>query len=43
MDPTPFRVDIPDAVLTDLQQRLANTRWPDEVPNSGWEYGTDLA
>lgn len=42
-DLRPFRVDVPDAVLDDLRARLANTRWPDQIPGSGWEYGTDLA
>jgi microsomal epoxide hydrolase len=42
-DITPFRIDIPDAVLDDLRERLARTRWPDQIPNSGWDYGTDLA
>jgi microsomal epoxide hydrolase len=39
----PFRIAVPDAVLTDLRQRLARTRFPDEIPDSGWGYGTDLA
>jgi microsomal epoxide hydrolase len=39
----PFRVEVPDAVLEDLRERLARTRWPDEIPNSGWGYGTNLA
>jgi pimeloyl-ACP methyl ester carboxylesterase len=39
----PFRIAVPDAVLTDLQQRLARTRFPDEIPGSGWTYGTNLA
>ena len=39
----PFSVSVPDAVLTDLSQRLSETRWPDEVPGSGWRYGTELA
>jgi microsomal epoxide hydrolase len=38
----PFRVDVPDAVLTDLRDRLTRTRWPDQIPESGWGYGTDL-
>ena len=40
-DLTPFRVDVPDAVLDDLRERLARTRWPDQIPGSGWGYGTD--
>jgi pimeloyl-ACP methyl ester carboxylesterase len=39
----PFRVDVPEAVLDDLRDRLARTRWPDQIPGSGWDYGTDLA
>jgi epoxide hydrolase len=38
----PFRVDVPEAVLDDLRDRLARTRWPDQIPGSGWGYGTDL-
>jgi microsomal epoxide hydrolase len=30
-------------VLSDLQQRLARTRWPDEILGSDWQYGTSLA
>ncbi len=36
----PFNIAVPDAVLTDLQERLARTRWPDEV-GENWTYGTD--
>jgi pimeloyl-ACP methyl ester carboxylesterase len=39
----PFTVDVPQAALDDLRERLARTRWPDEVPDAGWEYGTNLA
>src|SRR4051794_2102905 len=39
----PFRVEVPDAVLDDLRDRLSRTRWPDQIPNSGWDYGTDRA
>ena len=39
----PFRIDVPDAVLDDLRVRLANTRWPDEIADQGWTYGTSLA
>jgi pimeloyl-ACP methyl ester carboxylesterase len=38
-----FRIDVPDAVLSDLSQRLANTRWPDQLPGTGWQYGADTA
>jgi pimeloyl-ACP methyl ester carboxylesterase len=39
----PFRIDVPDPVLADLRERLARTRFPDEVAGSGWTYGTSLA
>ena len=39
----PFKIAISDQVLDDLKQRLANTRWPDEVLDSGWDYGSNLA
>src|SRR5262245_57758116 len=43
MQVEPFRIAVPDAVLTDLRQRLARTRFPAEIPDSGWTYGTNLA
>lgn len=38
----PFTIDVPDAALSDLRERLARTRWPDEVGGAGWDYGTPL-
>src|SRR5258708_7411203 len=38
----PFRIHVPDAVLSDLKYRLAHTRLPDELPSAGWNYGTNL-
>jgi len=38
----PFRIEIPEADLEDLRSRLENTRWPDELPNVGWERGVPL-
>ncbi len=39
----PFRIDIPQADLDDLNDRLARTRWPNEVAGAGWDYGFPLA
>jgi pimeloyl-ACP methyl ester carboxylesterase len=39
----PFRIDVPNAVIADLHARLDRVRWPDEVPDSRWRYGADLA
>jgi pimeloyl-ACP methyl ester carboxylesterase len=38
----PFRIDVSDAELEDLRERLARTRWPDELPGVGWSYGVAL-
>jgi pimeloyl-ACP methyl ester carboxylesterase len=35
----PFRIDIPQADVEDLRERLARTRWPDELPGVGWSLG----
>ncbi|MFE7136085.1 epoxide hydrolase family protein [Streptomyces sp. NPDC057638] len=35
----PFRIDIPQAHLDDLHRRLEATRWPGELPGTGWERG----
>jgi epoxide hydrolase len=41
-DIRPFRIDVPDADLQDLRDRLARTRWPDQLPGVGWSYGVPL-
>jgi pimeloyl-ACP methyl ester carboxylesterase len=41
--PVPFRVSVPDAVLADLKDRLAQTRWPDEPPLEPWSTGTSVS
>ncbi|HLK74150.1 MAG TPA: epoxide hydrolase [Streptosporangiaceae bacterium] len=38
----PFRIEIPAADLDDLRDRLARTRWPDQLPGVGWDYGIAL-
>ena len=38
-----FKVSIAEEVLSDLRRRLEQTRWPDEVRESGWRYGADLS
>ena len=42
MEVTPFKIEISDEVLADLRHRLEKTRWPDEIPGSGWDYGSNL-
>jgi microsomal epoxide hydrolase len=38
----PFSIHVPDDVLEDLHTRLQRTRFPQEIPGTGWDYGTDL-
>ena len=38
-----FSVAVPDDVLADLRDRLARTRWPDQMADTGWTYGADLS
>ena len=39
----PFRFAIPEAALTDLKARLANTRWPERETPEDWSQGIPLA
>ena len=39
----PFRIAVPDAVLTDLQRRLADTRWPEPESVADWSQGIPLS
>ena len=38
----PFRIDIPQADLDDLRDRLARTRWPAALPGGGWSRGVPV-
>ncbi|MCX5613629.1 epoxide hydrolase [Streptomyces sp. NBC_00047] len=37
-----FRLDVAQAELDDLGERLGRVRWPDELPGVGWAYGIPL-
>ncbi|MDB1088630.1 epoxide hydrolase [Streptomyces sp. ACA25] len=39
----PFRVDIPQADIDDLRQRIGRTRWSPDLPDTGWERGVPTA
>ncbi|MGQ0697124.1 MAG: epoxide hydrolase family protein [Panacagrimonas sp.] len=39
----PFKIDIPESTLTDLRERLARTRWPEDFGNNQWQYGANTA
>jgi pimeloyl-ACP methyl ester carboxylesterase len=38
-----FTITIAQSILDDLRERLARTRWPDEVEGADWDHGTNLA
>jgi pimeloyl-ACP methyl ester carboxylesterase len=38
----PFRVDVPEAELTELRERLERTRWPQREPVDDWSQGVPL-
>src|SRR5919201_5315985 len=38
---SPFSIRIDPEILSDLQARIRNTRWPPRAPGQAWERGTD--
>ncbi len=38
----PFRIHAEDNALADLRDRLARTRWPDQLDGAAWDYGAEL-
>jgi microsomal epoxide hydrolase len=38
----PFRIQASDEAVRDLKERLARTRFPEQIPGTGWDYGTEL-
>ncbi len=42
-DITPFRIDVPEAALLDLRDRLERTRWPEPETVDDWSQGVPLA
>jgi len=41
--PRPFRVEVPEADVEDLRDRLRRTRWPEREPVEDWSQGIPLA
>ena len=39
----PFKLSVPQEDLDLLHQKLAITRFPDELDDAGWDYGAPLA
>ena len=40
---TEFTCNISKPVVDDLKFRISQTRWPDEIKDSGWQFGADLS
>jgi len=40
---TPFRIEVPEAELRDLRERLERTRWPERETVEDWSQGVPLA
>lgn len=38
-----FKCHISQSAIDNLKLRIGQTRWPDEIKGSGWEYGADLS
>ncbi len=39
----PYRIDVPQADIDDLRDRLARTHWTRDLPGAGWERGVPTA
>ena len=39
---TPFTIAVAEAEIADLRSRLQHARFPDEVEDAGWDYGTGV-
>ncbi len=37
-----FKVQVPQEIIDEVRKRLAETRFPDEVADAGWDYGSSL-
>jgi hypothetical protein len=38
----PFEIRVPETAITDLRTRLANTRWPTQLPGEPWSRGVGV-
>ena len=39
----PFKIEIPEEDVQDLIERLKGARYPDQLDEMGWKYGTELS
>ena len=40
--PEQFTLNVPEAAIADLRERLSRTRFPDQAPGEPWAYGTSV-
>lgn len=40
--PTPFQIDVPESVLSDIAARVQAFPWHEEPDGGGWDYGANL-
>src|SRR4051812_49286143 len=38
-----FQIHVSEELLKDVDRRLANVRWPDELEDEPWRYGTPIS
>ena len=43
MQTSAFPISIPEPAIADLRERLARTRWPDQLEDTGWDTGTEMS
>jgi pimeloyl-ACP methyl ester carboxylesterase len=43
MPSVPFTIEVPDAAIEDLQNRLSRTRWPHAIEDESWDDGASLS
>lgn len=41
--PVPFRIEIPQATINRIMERVRTVEWPDAPEGGGWAYGAELA
>jgi pimeloyl-ACP methyl ester carboxylesterase len=39
----PYQISVPQAEIDDLRERLARTRWTQDLPGTGWERGVPVS
>ena len=43
MSPTPFKIEIPQATINRIMERVRQFEWPDAPEGGGWAYGAELS